>query len=200
LLAFAASVLIALASVGRRLYALSHPSSSGPPQLLALDRTFASHATLTSLHIVPAALFVIVAAIYVLRNRARDWLYPLGAVVATTAYFMNAYAVGGSIERAAVLTFNTWFLVSLAISFRFRLRGEAVPARRWLLRAIGVLFGFATTRPVMGAFFATSSLTHLGPQQFFGWAFWIGFTLNVIATELLLNRKPLPKQGLMTAG
>ena len=30
-------------------------------------------------------------------------------------------------------------------------------------------------QPAMGIFFATSRITHLGPHQFFGIAFWIGF-------------------------
>jgi hypothetical protein len=36
----------------------------------------------------------------------------------------------------------------------------------------------------MGIFFATMRLTHLQPQQFFGLAFWIGFSINTIAVQL----------------
>ena len=56
-----------------------------------------------------------------------------------------------------------------------------------MLRAIAILLGIATTRPVMGVFFATSRLTHLTPQQFFGIAFWIGFSINTLAMELWLR-------------
>jgi hypothetical protein len=41
-----------------------------------------------------------------------------------------------------------------------------------------VALGIATTRPVMGVFFATRRLTHLSVSQFFGIAFWIGFSIN----------------------
>jgi hypothetical protein len=41
----------------------------------------------------------------------------------------------------------------------------------------------------MGIFFATSRLTHLEPRQFFGVAFWIGFSINSIAVELWLHSK-----------
>ena len=58
-----------------------------------------------------------------------------------------------------------------------------------MLRAIAILLGIATTRPVMGVFFATSRLTHLTPQQFFGIAFWIGFSLNTIVMELWLRTR-----------
>ena len=49
----------------------------------------------------------------------------------------------------------------------------------------------------MGVFFATSRLTHLQPAQFFGIAFWIGFTINTIAIELWLRRR---KERILPAG
>jgi hypothetical protein len=63
-----------------------------------------------------------------------------------------------------------------------------------MMRAIAVLLGIATTRPVMGVFFATESVTHLGPQQFFGTAFWIGFTATYIAGEAYLRSHPANTQ------
>jgi hypothetical protein len=68
-------------------------------------------------------------------------------------------------------------------------RGEALLKLRWMTRAIGILLGIATTRPVMGIFFATSRLTHLVPQQFFGIAFWIGFSINTVTIELWLHSR-----------
>jgi hypothetical protein len=41
----------------------------------------------------------------------------------------------------------------------------------------------------MGVFFATSRLTHLTPAQFFGIAFWIGFSLNTVVMELWLRTR-----------
>ena len=43
--------------------------------------------------------------------------------------------------------------------------------------------GIATTRPVVGVFFATRALAGLSPSQFFGAAFWIGFTTTALAGE-----------------
>jgi hypothetical protein len=64
---------------------------------------------------------------------------------------------------------------------------------QWLVRAVGILLGIATTRPVMGVFFATSRITHLGPRQFFGAAFWIGFSINWIVVESWLRHKDHPE-------
>jgi len=184
--------LIAVVVVVRRVATLAFPSSSAPPQVAALDSWFTSHAALTLAHILIALLFVCVAPFVVFpRFTKAAWpehlIFPIGAMVGVTAYAMSVYSVGGWIERSAVLFFNSLFLYSLFRAYQYRQRGEPLLKRRWLLRAIVILLGIATTRPVMGVFFATSRLTHLTPSQFFGIAFWIGFSINTIAIELWLR-------------
>jgi hypothetical protein len=183
---------IAIAVVLRRLVALAHPPQSAPPQLAVLDAAFASHATLTLRHIIPALAFVVVAPFVYLRRFAgavwpERFLFLLGTVVGVTSYEMSHYSVGGWVERSAVLFFNSLFLFSL---FRaWRLRHEPALKLRWMTRAIAILLGIATTRPIMGIFFATSSLTHFSPAQFFGIAFWIGFSINTLIVELWLRSR-----------
>ncbi len=186
------AIVISVAVVLRRIVALATPSRNGPPQMAALDNTFAAHAALTLAHILPALPFVLLVPIIVFRpNRQPAWVqrifYPLGAIVGLTAYAMSLYSVGGWTERSAVLLFNTLFLFSLARAYLYRSHADNVRERRWQLRAIAILLGIATTRPVMGVFFATARLTHLGPQQFFGIAFWIGFSINVLAFEFWIH-------------
>jgi hypothetical protein len=186
------STAIAVAVVIRRVFALAAPpQSSAAPQLAALDNFFAAHAALTLAHIIPALAFVLVAPFVVFRRKvwAEKLIFPLGTVVGVTAYAMSVHAVGGWVERSAVLFFNSLFLFSLLRAFRYRLQQDSSLVRTWLLRAIAVLLGIATTRPVMGVFFATSPLTHLTPQQFFGIAFWIGFSINVLAFEFWVRRR-----------
>jgi uncharacterized membrane protein YsdA (DUF1294 family) len=190
--AFWLCIVIAVAVVLRRVFALASPSSSAPPQMVALDSWFTSHRALTLAHILPALLFVLVAPLVVFRRYARAaWperlIFPLGAVVGATAYAMSIYSIGGWVERSAVLFFNSLFLYSLLRAYLYKQHNEQALQRRWLLRAIVILLGIATTRPVMGVFFATSRLTHLTPSEFFGIAFWIGFSINTIAIELWLR-------------
>lgn len=190
-IAFWLSIAIAVAVVIRRLVALAHPATGGPPQLANLDSYFVSHATLTLAHIIPALLFVLVAPIIVFRRNAgaaiERTFYVLGAIVALTAYAMSTFSIGGWTERSAVLFFDSFFLFSLIRAFVFRRHNNPVLERRWQLRSIAILLGIATTRPVMGVFFATARLTHLVPAQFFGIAFWIGFSLNVLAFEIWIR-------------
>jgi hypothetical protein len=189
-------IVIALAVVIRRVLAFASPAQSGPPQMVDLDRAFSSHAALTLAHILPAAAFVILLPFVFFRRFANlewpeQWLFPLGVIVGITAYAMSTYSVGGWVERSAVFFYNTLFLFSLGQAWRYKLRNDWLSKRRWLMRGVAVLLGIATTRPVMGVFFATSSLTHLSPQQFFGIAFWIGFSINWIIVEIWIWRSRL---------
>ena len=190
-------VVIAIAVVARRMVALLHPSQGGPPQLAELDQAFASHAGLTMAHIVPAAIFVVLAAVVLVARRRSEWVewmfFVFGVITGVTAYAMNRYSVGGWIERTAVLVFDTYFLVSLGYAFAWWRRGDSEAQRRWTVRAVVVLLGIATTRPVMGVFFATSPLTGMGPHQFFGIAFWIGFAVNVVVVETWLRSRKRAK-------
>jgi hypothetical protein len=190
LIAFFVSVGIALAAVARRLVALLRPSQSG------LDVTFSSHAALTLAHILPAAVFVVLAVVVLLRRSADVWVERLfflfGALTGITAYAMSTDAVGGWVERSAVLIFNTWFLVSLGCAYWVR---KTRSKREWMTRAVGILLGIATTRPVVGVFFATSRVTHLEPSQFFGYAFWIGFSINAVIVEFWLRSKRRAADG-----
>jgi hypothetical protein len=188
-------IVIAVAVVIRRIVALSTPpSSSAPPQLAALDAYFAAHATLTYIHILCALAFVVLLPLLFWRRTRSSIIlerviFPLGLVVGITAYAMSTHAVGGWLERAAVLFFNTLFLFALVRAWSFARIHDRPQQQRWMLRAIAILLGIATTRPVMGVFFATSPLTHLTPQQFFGIAFWIGFSLNTAVMELWLRTR-----------
>ena len=184
---------IAVAVVVRRIIALSAQSvSSAPQQLAMLDAQFASKAALTYVHILcSVALVLLLPFLFWRRTRSSLLLercfFLLGLVVGGTAYAMSVHAVGGWLERSAVLVFNTLFLLSLALAYKHR--GVTKGKERWMLRAIAILLGIATTRPVMGIFFATAPLTGLTPQQFFGAAFWIGFSLNTVVMEWWLRQR-----------
>lgn len=79
----------------------------------------------------------------------------------------------------------------LFCSFSFSIRAFArlspgdFQHREWMVRAYGVTLGISVTRPIVGAFFAARRLQ---PQQFFGTAFWLGFTISLLAAEGWLIR------------
>ena len=55
--------------------------------------------------------------------------------------------------------------------------------REWATRMVAIALGVATTRPIIGLFFATSRLTGLTPHAFFGPAMWMGFVSTWLAGE-----------------
>jgi hypothetical protein len=194
-------VVIGFAVVIRRVLALRSSASPGaPPELAQLDGWFQTHAVLTYVHILTAFVFLVFLVLIFWQPTRRSAIirsvyYGLGTMVGLTAYAMSTYSVGGWVERAAVLFFNTLFLLSLGFSYRAWRYGMVVQERRWTLRSAATVLGIATTRPVMGVFFATSRLTHWTPQQFFGPAFWIGFSINVIVMELWLRKTAAQREG-----
>ena len=93
------------------------------------------------------------------------------------SYTMN---IGGANETAATTLFAIVFLFCLVKAYRHIRRKEVAQHREWVIRMYGVGLGVATTRPVVGMFFAFRKLT---PHEFFGIAFWLGFTITFLGAE-----------------
>ena len=194
------------AAVRRIVVLILPPALSRAPQFDALDAAFLSRKLLTLCHIVPALLFVtVLPAWFLQRVRSRPVLHRrlsylllfLGAVVGSTALLLTSHPVGGVNEAAATTLYACLFLFSLARAWLMLHRNNQELHRTWMIRAVAVLLGIAATRPVMGFFFATESITHLQPQQFFGTAFWIGFTATYIAGEAYLRSHPAAPPALL---
>jgi hypothetical protein len=189
---------VAVAVSIRRLIALAGSPASSASPLAALDAVFAAHADLTRAHVI-AGLLLALAIPMQLSARVRRrfphvhrWLgrtlMIAGIGVALTGYAMVATPIGGAIEVSAIVFYGTALLASLLMAWRHIRRRDVVRHREWMLRAMAIVLGIATTRPVIGAFFATSPVTQLSPSQFFGAAFWIGFTVTALAGEWYVRR------------
>lgn len=189
---------IAVAASLRRLFALAHPVDLGANPMLSLDALFRSKAALTRTHVIAGlalATFIPLQLSSALRGRAprvHRWIgrafLVAALVVAITGYAMVVVPVGGWLEVSAIVVYATAFAGALVVAWR-RIRTRDVDGHReWMLRAVSIVLGIATTRPVVAAFFATRRLTGLAPEQFFGVAFWIGFTATAVAGEWYVRR------------
>jgi hypothetical protein len=184
---------IAIAVSIRRLVALADSSATGQSPLAALDAMFGAKAGLTRAHVVTGLLFALFIPVQLsarIRRRfppIHRWLgrtlMIVGIVVGLSGYAMVVIPIGGPLEVSAIVFYGTALLASLLIAWRHIRRGDVMRHREWILRAIAIVLGIATTRPVVAVFFATSPLTQLSPSQFFGAAFWIGFTSTALAGE-----------------
>ena len=189
--------LIGLAAAARRAYVLVIPPAV--PRFAAgaaLDRNFEAHRVLTFVHIVPASLMIVLMPLqFVSRIRAH---YPalhrwsgrlvivLGLTVGVSALIMSqTMAIGGENEAAATTLFTLLFLIFLTLGYRNIRKGRITLHREWMVRAFGVALGIATTRPIVGVFFAVGRSS---PREFFGTAFWLGFTITLLGAEAFLHR------------
>jgi uncharacterized membrane protein len=184
----------------------------GPsPTVTGFSSGFARHPVLVMLHIMPGLLFVLLGPLQFmpkLRSRGprlHRWTGRVfilsGLTVGVTALVMSPQmAIGGINEMAATILFALMFLFALVRAFLYIRRGNVALHREWMIRAFAIGLAVATIRPIMGVFFATALLTHLTPQQFFGTAFWLGFTIQTIVAEVWINytrpaARPLPQRS-----
>jgi uncharacterized membrane protein len=193
-------VLIGVAVVMRRTLQLIAPvpAPANLPELAELDRGFARHRLLTLVHILPGGLFLVLGSLQFVRRlrsrrpRLHRWMgrvaVVLGLITGITALVMSPQmAIGGANETAATMLFAIIFLFSLIRAFLLIRKGNVALHREWMIRAFATGLAVATIRPIMGVFFATRSITHLTPHDFFGIAFWLGFTMQLIAAEVWIN-------------
>jgi uncharacterized membrane protein len=199
-------VVIGIAAVVRRAMVVVPSLFVGVPSVdsgargpTALDDLFARHPLVTLAHILPGAVFLVLAPVqFSARVRARSlawhrWsgrlLVAAGVVVGVSAFDLGfRMPIGGPIQTAATAVFAVFFLVALAKGVAHARRGEVTLHREWMTRAFATGLAVATIRPIVVAFFATSRLTGLTLRESFGIAFWLGFIANAVAAEILIRR------------
>ena len=189
--------IIGIAAVVRRVLDLSHVI---PPLIHptfgAFDAAFRQYPVLTLSHVIPGLLFMVLGPLqFVPQIRARSinahrWsgrvFVASGVVIGLSALVMNAFgmAIGGLNEAAATTFFALVFLGALGKAVVHIRRREIKLHRKWMIRAFAIGLAVATIRPMVGLFFAATSLS---PHEFFGIAFWLGFTAHLIAAEIWIN-------------
>jgi uncharacterized membrane protein len=192
---------IGIAMAARRTLVLAGVIGSfNPPGMakgnLPFDAEFGRHPILTLIHILPGALFMILGPLQFMPGiRARHLhLHRLsGRIYIASGYIVGISAlvmsfvlspIGGINQAAATILFSLLFLLSLSKAWWHIVHHEIALHREWMIRAFSIGLAIGTIRPIMVLFFAFSGLP---PQVFFGAAFWIGFTLHLVAAEVWIN-------------
>ena len=192
---------VGLAVATRRTVVLLKPGAPNPRNpAAALDAHFAGERTLVLTHILPAMLFMTLGPLQFVgslrsrypqihRSSGRIFLTASAIVGITGLRLAFGKTVGGIDEKAAITLFGTLFLTSLAKALWHALHREFAQHREWMIRGYAIGLAVATIRLIMGMFFAaTMTRGHAPePKEFFGTAFWIGFTLQTIAAEIWIN-------------
>ncbi|MCW3110858.1 MAG: putative rane protein [Segetibacter sp.] len=173
-----------------------NPSGGAP-----FDTGFSIHKWTTYLHILPAALLMVLGPFqFMPRIRAYHIKFhrTSGGVFIIAAYIVGLSAismplimlpVGGLNEAAASIFYGIFFLLSVSKAWWSIYRKNVTLHREWMIRTFAIGLAVSTIRPIIALFFAFCGQP---PQVFFGTAFWIGFTLHLIVAEVWINytRKP----------
>ena len=171
------------------------PLTEPPP----LDYMFAQFPWLTLAHILPGLFFMILGPLqfntrlranYPALHRISGRLFvACSLIIGVTALGMSIVmpAIGGVTQATATGLFALYFLFALGKAFWHIRRRQVAAHRAWMVRAFATGLAVATIRPIVGLFYATSRLSGLTPQEFFGIAFWLGFVLHLMAAESWLT-------------
>jgi len=205
--------VIGLAAATHRILALKYPETfarhSSPAAVT--DIGFAQHKLLTFVHILPGMLFMVLGPLQLSRTirskhltfhrwSGRVFLVSC-AIIVTSALIMSfRMTIGGASETTATTFYGLLFAFCLTKAFVHIRRREILLHREWMIRGFAIGLGVATVRPIVGAFFAAR---RLAPHEFFGAAFWLGFTINLIAAEAWINctrSRRMPEQIAMASG
>ena len=190
------------------------PVISSNPRLAqpgATDDLFARYLYLTLIHILPGLLFMILGPLHfnaAIRARYLRWHRWSGRVflicpgiIGISALVMSLWmpAIGGVNQAAATTLFGCFFLFALGKAFWHVRRREIALHREWMIRGFATGLAVAAIRPIIGFFFATSSLTGLTPREFFGTAFWIGFVVSLMVAETWIHITAPARYGMATS-
>lgn len=176
-----------------------------PDELALFDRRFAAHPVATLLHIVPGAIFLVLAPLQFI-SRVRDrhirvhrWSGRVAVVAAWISglagmYFGILMPYAGPGEAIAIALFGGLLLTAVTIGFLSIRRGRVSRHRAWMIRAFALAVAISTVRVVAAVVDLALTPLAFRPQQIFVISIWTGWILTVGAGELwiLMTRELVP--------
>jgi hypothetical protein len=203
-----ASKLAPFLFLGRR----ADPWSQAKTAFAQADMIFGRFPVLSMVHIFVALVFILTGPFQVIRplranypslqRRTSRIFFVSGFIMGVTAVVMSFVmpSIGGVNQAAATVLFGAFFLFALCRAVVNDRSGKSVLRREWLIRAYAIALAVASIRLVVGIFFATSRLSGLTPDEFFGIAFWIGFVIHLILAEAWIDRTRGMEAGVAAEG
>lgn len=162
------------------------------------DRRYAQYPILAYSHIIPGVVYLVLAPFQIsrrFRNRHLGLHRRMGRILVPTGILSGVFGIifgiffsfGGFAEASAAVVFGTWFVIALALAYSYIRAGDTVRHRRWMIRAFAIGLGVGTIRIWVGLFEATGMLEF---DDAFGAAFWLSWTMHVLAAEIWLRLRP----------
>jgi uncharacterized membrane protein len=156
------------------------------------NQWFATHPTLTCLHIVPGGLLVVLASFQFSSHIRTRWIQFhrwSGRVIALAALPVGlsglvlgaVFPFGGPFASSAVFAAGALFLAAVVQAFIAIRRRDVVRHREWMIRMFSIGIGISTVRLVGLVLLLTIPTSPLELRT--GLSFWIGFALTFAAAE-----------------
>ena len=168
------------------------------PEPEDFESRYVAHPWLAYLHMTPGVLYLLGAPLQ-LSQRIRTRHYTLhrrlGRVLVTAVLlsvifgllFGLRYPWGGLGEAMATAVFSCWFVACLALAVSAIRCGDVINHRRWMIRAFATGVAVGTIRIWIGLLFGSGLLD---AHDSFAAAFWIAFSLHVLAGEWWIRTTP----------
>jgi uncharacterized membrane protein len=186
----------------------TYADAAGEDRLLT--RKYNTHPVTTLLHVVPAALFMVLAPLQFsrrIRSRHITW-HRLGGrvlivaaipLVASGFYFGLAMPFAGFAEASAIVLFGALFVLSIARGVMAIRNGNRIVHGVWMTRMFGVAIGVALQR-VVGI--VSAVLTQRPPHAWFALSIWLGFLIGTASAEMVIRsrRANLPAVAVAISG
>lgn len=183
--------IVGLVTVIRRMLMLSGII----PVTQTFDEGITKQPALIVTHIIAGALFMLLGPLQFVKrirekhlrfHRISGRIFIFCCYVIGITAFILAFTtpIGKENETAVASLFAVLFLFTITKALNHILKKEVSLHREWMIRAFAIGLAISTIRPIVGMFFAFS---HLSPKEFFGIAFWLGFTLHLLIAEVWIN-------------
>jgi uncharacterized membrane protein len=172
--------------------------SGTDPEPEDFESRYVAHPWLAYLHMSAGVLYLLGAPLqlsqrirtkhYTLHRRLGRVLVPAALVsVLFALVFGLRFPWGGPLEAMATAAFGCWFLTCLLLAVRAIRRDDVVNHRRWMIRAFAAGVAVGTVRIWIGLLLASGLLDF---HDSFAAAFWIAFSLHVLAGEWWVRTTP----------
>lgn len=177
------------------------PSLPGVPDLAAraadaqaYDAPFAAHPMAARLHVIPGAVFLLLAPLQFSSRLRRRYLVlhrwtgriVLAAAVATAVtglFFGLLMPFAGPLEAMAIALFGGLLLVALTIGYVAIRHGEIDRHREWMIRTFAIGVAISTVRLFGAAMDLTLTPLGYGMRDLFLLSVWAGWAITVVAAE-----------------
>ena len=163
-----------------------------------LDRRFAAHPIVTVVHLLPGAVFLLLAPLqFSARLRRRHirihrWsgrLIIVAAIIAAVAgmYFGILMPYAGWGEAVAIAIFGGLFLTAAGQGYVAIRRHQVARHREWMIRLVALALAISTVRILVGVLDYALTPAGFTPQQNFVLAVWAGWVSTLAAGELWIR-------------